>query len=54
MNNKIKALIWEECRVGGVIALWCWLLGSGIMMSMKFENYVGVDDTYFLFGELRC
>ncbi|MCC6486356.1 MAG: hypothetical protein IT364_02560 [Candidatus Hydrogenedentes bacterium] len=27
LGNMIKALVWEECRVGGVIAGWCVVIG---------------------------
>ncbi|MCC6698961.1 MAG: hypothetical protein IT365_25285 [Candidatus Hydrogenedentes bacterium] len=27
LGNMIKALVWEECRVGGVIAGWCVVVG---------------------------
>jgi hypothetical protein len=39
MLNKIKALIWEECRVGGVIALFSWLIGTFVLL-----NYWYFDD----------
>ncbi len=36
MNSKVKALIWEECRVGGVISLWCWVMASIVMLVFRF------------------
>jgi hypothetical protein len=37
MITKVKALIWEECRVGGVIALTCIALDALIMYSYRYQ-----------------
>ena len=39
MVNKVKALIWEECRVGGVIALFSWFIGTLVLVYYwMFDN----------------
>ena len=37
MNAKVKALAWEECRVGGVIAAVCLLAGFFTLLSLRFS-----------------
>jgi len=40
MMTKIKALIWEECRVGGTVALFCSLTVAFVMFACKVQmNY---------------
>lgn len=46
LTPKIKALIWEELRVGGVIAGWCSLLGCLELIWFRFldgEAYLGAN-----------
>ena len=37
MNPKVKALAWEECRVGGAIAAACLLVGFFTLLSLRFS-----------------
>ncbi|MCH8204934.1 MAG: hypothetical protein IID09_07195, partial [Candidatus Hydrogenedentes bacterium] len=37
MNPKVKALAWEECRVGGAIAAVCLLVGFITLLSLRFS-----------------
>jgi hypothetical protein len=42
--SKVKALVWEECRVGGVIALGCVALDVLLMVAYRLQlqvTYVG-------------
>lgn len=41
MNTKIRALLWEECRTGGVIAAWTALVGILAMLAIRLfeENW---------------
>ncbi|NUM53617.1 MAG: hypothetical protein HUU46_08240 [Candidatus Hydrogenedentes bacterium] len=38
MNRKVKALIWEECRVGGAIAGWCVFLSAVYLACVKWPE----------------
>lgn len=50
MNSKVRALIWEECRTGGVIAAWCLACGSVlvILFFISLWTYwsMGLYETY--------
>jgi hypothetical protein len=46
MNPKIRALIWEELRTGGVIAGWCTLVGGLCLLVARFLDDSGGDWTY--------
>ena len=35
MNTKIRALIWEELRTGGVIAGWCTGMALVVLVLMR-------------------
>ncbi len=35
MSTKIRALLWEELRTGGVIAGWCVLVGMSCLMGIR-------------------
>ncbi|MFA6240781.1 MAG: hypothetical protein WC655_07625, partial [Candidatus Hydrogenedentales bacterium] len=60
MGSKIRALAWEECRVGGVIAIVCtamgfvlmlmyrWITGSNVWASSEEILTLGVLGTPFL------
>lgn len=46
MNPKIRALIWEELRTGGVIAGWCTLVGGLCLLVARLVDDSGGDWTY--------
>ena len=37
LGPKLKALVWEECRVGGVIAGWCLIAGLLLLVQCKLQ-----------------
>ena len=39
MSTRVRALLWEECRTGGVIALWCLFCGL-LLIFMVFLDCV--------------
>lgn len=46
MNPKIRALIWEELRTGGVIAAWCTMVGGLCLLSARLIDDWGIDWNY--------
>ncbi|MBL7649629.1 MAG: hypothetical protein JNK74_25930 [Candidatus Hydrogenedentes bacterium] len=46
MNPKLRALIWEELRTGGVIAGWCTLVGGLCLLVAGLVDDSGGDWTY--------
>lgn len=36
MGKKVRALVWEECRVGGAIAAWCVFLSVVYLVGLKW------------------
>ena len=41
MNTKVRALLWEELRVGGVIAGFCALVGLLVQLVIQYSTYEG-------------
>ena len=39
MNPKTRALVWEECRVGGVVSLWCLAAGLANLLILRFDMH---------------
>lgn len=44
MSTRVRALLWEECRTGGVIALWCLFWAVGVVLFIF---------VHVAFGEMR-
>lgn len=51
MGTKVKALVWEECRVGGMIAALCLAIGLLILLEFRLmpgSSLWGQDPSFFL------
>lgn len=46
MNPKIRALVWEELRTGGVIAGWCTMVGGLCLLAARLSDDWGIDWNY--------
>jgi hypothetical protein len=50
--NKYRALIWEQTRVAGVLAVWCFFIGTMILLACRFAFGIQLHPTTAEFGRI--